>query len=195
MSESPQQIKRRTEILESARQIFSNVGFHKADMNEIAQKANIAKGTVYLYFSSKKDLFISLIREGLVDLTHKIGVDIENLEDPVERIKRSITTYMTFFEENQSLYRILLHPDKEIKDDIEETWKDYTLSKIPALSETLNEGIELGKLRTMDTITASYMILGMVDQVLHQWMTDPSSESMKKKIEQINDLLFNGITK
>lgn len=195
MAESELQIKRRKEIFEAARQIFSSVGFHKADMNEIAKRANIAKGTVYLYFPSKKDLFIDLISNGLDYLTHEIENEIQHIEDPIERFKTSVATYMTFFKDNQSLYRILLHPDKEIKDDIEKTWQNYTLSKIPAVTETLEEGIKLGKLRKIDSQTVSYMILGMIDQVLYQWMSDPELESMEKKIDIVIDVLFNGINK
>lgn len=193
MAESELQIKRRKEIFEAAQQIFSSVGFHKADMNEIAKKANIAKGTVYLYFPSKKDLFINLISKGLDTLTHEIESEIQHIDDPIERFKKSVATYMTFFKNNQSLYRILLHPDKEIKEDIEKTWQNYTLSKIPAVIETLDEGIKLGKLRKIDSQTVSYMILGMIDHVLYQWMLDPELEPMQKNIDVVVDVLFNGI--
>lgn len=49
-------------ILKSAAEVFAAKGFHDASINEIALKANIGKGTVYEYFSSKNELFLEVIR-------------------------------------------------------------------------------------------------------------------------------------
>jgi len=193
MEENKQQKKRRTEILESAKEIFSLTGFHKADMNEIAKQAKIAKGTVYLYFPSKKELFIAVIKDGLENLSKKIMDDVENIDDSVEKIKKAISTYMLFFKNHQELYRILLHPDLELIDGIAETMKDIKLSKLPRLAETLKKGIEKGQIRKLDEKSLSYMILGMTDLLLFQWLSNPDEEPIEKKIEQITDVLFRGI--
>ncbi|SET37109.1 transcriptional regulator, TetR family [Natronincola peptidivorans] len=54
--------KREFEIIQAAFKVFSKHGFHEAKMEEIARKAGIGKGTVYEYFSSKKELFQEMIR-------------------------------------------------------------------------------------------------------------------------------------
>lgn len=102
MQENDQQKKRRTDILESAEEIFSVTGFHKADMNEIAKRANVAKGTVYLYFPSKKDLFISVIKDGLENLSKGISDKVENIDDSIGKIKKAISTYMFFLQRTSS---------------------------------------------------------------------------------------------
>ena len=51
--------RREEQIYEAALKVFSKRGYYKADMDLIAQKAKIGKGTVYRYFESKKNLFIS----------------------------------------------------------------------------------------------------------------------------------------
>ena len=193
MEENEQQKKRRIEILESAETIFSSAGFHKADMNEIAKQAKIAKGTVYLYYPSKKELFIAVIRYGLENLSKKISDEVENIEDSVGKIKKAISTYMLFFKDHQALYRILLHPDLELIDGIAETMKDAKLSKLPQIEKTLKKGIEEKQIRNIDEKSLSYMILGMTDLLLFQWLSNPDEEPIEKKIEQITDVLFRGI--
>ena len=193
MEGNEQQKKRRTEILVAAKDIFSITGFHKADMNEIAKRANIAKGTVYLYFPSKKKLFIGVIKDGLESLSHKISEEVENIDDSVEKIKKAISTYMFFFKDHQALYRTLLHPDLELLDDIAETMKDIKLSKLPQLAETIKKGIKTGQIRKIDEEAVSYMILGMIDLLLFQWLSKPDKEPIEKKIRQINEVLFKGI--
>ncbi len=53
--------EKRKEILKAALVVFSQKGFHKTSMNDIAQKAEIGKGTLYDYFKSKDELFLSLL--------------------------------------------------------------------------------------------------------------------------------------
>src|SRR5215510_13262218 len=51
--------KRPEEILDAAMRVFSRRGLHKTNLEEVAREAGISKGTIYLYFKSKEDLFIA----------------------------------------------------------------------------------------------------------------------------------------
>ncbi len=194
MKENKQQKKRRADILEAAEEVFSLNGYHKADMNEIAKKASIAKGTVYLYFPSKKKIFISLIKDGLETLAKKIKEDVENIDNSVEKIKKAISTQMLYLKNHQGLYRILLQPDSELMDDVFKTMKDIRLSKLPRLAEGIKEGIKEGQIRNLNETSLSFMILGMIDMTLYHWLTNPNEEPIEKKIDLLIDVLFNGIS-
>ena len=56
---------RREAIMESAREIFFAKGFNAATMDEIAHKAELSKGALYLYFAGKEELYVSVMSEGL----------------------------------------------------------------------------------------------------------------------------------
>jgi AcrR family transcriptional regulator len=162
-------------------------------MNEIAKRANIAKGTVYLYFPSKKELFISTIKEGLEALSQKIITELENIDNSVERIKKAISTHMLYLKDHQALYKILLQPDMEFMGDVLKTVKDYKLSKLPKMAEAIKLGIKEKQIRNLDGESLSYMILGMIDLSLYQWLLNPEEEPIEKKIDLLLDVLFNGI--
>ena len=193
MERNKEQNNRRAEILKAAEEIFSLNGYHKADMNEIAKRANIAKGTVYLYFPSKKELFISTIKEGLEALSQKIITELENIDNSVERIKKAISTHMLYLKDHQALYKILLQPDMEFMGDVLKTVKDYKLSKLPKMAEAIKLGIKEKQIRNLDGESLSYMILGMIDLSLYQWLLNPEEEPIEKKIDLLLDVLFNGI--
>jgi len=193
MQENKQQKKRRTEILESAKNVFSSTSFHKAEMNEIAKRANIAKGTIYLYFPSKKELFRAVIKDGLEKLSQKIGIEVENIGDPVGKIKKAISTYMMFFNDHHALYRILIHPDLALMENMTDTITDIKLSKLPHLAETIKKGIDAGQIRDIDEDAVSYMILGMVDLLLLEWLSHPNPSPIGTRIDQVYDVLFKGI--
>ena len=193
MDKKQQQEIRRLEILEAAKEIFSNKGYHAADVNEIAQLAKIAKGTVYLYFPSKKDLFLAVIEAGIDSLTSQMESTIKENTNPLEKIKSAIRTYMLFFKNNQKFYRLLVNPDLEIFEDVSEKFKNIKLAKLPQIADTINDGINKKLIRSIDAATLSYMILGIVDFVLFQWLSNPEKESIEQKINQVYDVLFKGI--
>src|SRR5260221_12614826 len=59
---------REAEIQKAAREVFARRGFADASMEEIAQAAGLAKGTLYLYYESKRELYAAALRAGLVEL-------------------------------------------------------------------------------------------------------------------------------
>src|SRR4030095_10700541 len=63
---------RRTELLTAARAIFGKKGFHEASIDEIAEMAEVAKGTVYLYYKSKKDLYMEALKFGVESLNKEL---------------------------------------------------------------------------------------------------------------------------
>lgn len=54
---------KRSQIIDGARRVFISKGFDAASMNDITREAGVSKGTIYVYFSSKEDLFEALIEE------------------------------------------------------------------------------------------------------------------------------------
>ena len=88
--------ERRAQLLEVARKVFGNSGFHGVSMEEVAKEAGITKPILYDHFSSR-DLYLALLDEDLADLLAKVR---EALESPVgnrERIRRSFQTYGTWW--------------------------------------------------------------------------------------------------
>lgn len=86
--------QRRAEILQAALGLFSSKGFHETTMEEVAQAAEVAKGTIYLYFASKEHLLLALKKDfmqGLTDdVTAKVVDAVESLEAGKELDYRDI---------------------------------------------------------------------------------------------------------
>ena len=64
---------RRSELLTAARAVFAKKGFHDASIEEIAEMAEVAKGTVYLYYKSKNELYMEALRFGLESLNKELN--------------------------------------------------------------------------------------------------------------------------
>lgn len=98
---------RRKSILQAARKVFFKFGFQSASMEMIAQKAELAKGTLYLYFQSKEELYVSLLEEGLSILHGMIVKALSQDLDPEESILAMVESYYDFSVEHQEYFNIL----------------------------------------------------------------------------------------
>jgi len=70
--QKPDEQKRR-DIINAAARLFSNRSFHEVRLEDVATAARIGKGTIYIYFQSKEDLFASIIREGMRSLVEDLN--------------------------------------------------------------------------------------------------------------------------
>lgn len=78
------------EILEAALQVFAEKGFAAARMDEIAQRARVSKGTIYLYFESKEAVFRALIQETLAKRVSDMAALIRDYRGPVAPLLREM---------------------------------------------------------------------------------------------------------
>src|SRR6266446_5833309 len=80
------------EILAAARKVFAGSGYSEATVDQIAAAAGLAKGTIYLYFSSKKDIYLAAMKEGLVELREQTRQNMQAVEGIRAKLRTFITT-------------------------------------------------------------------------------------------------------
>jgi AcrR family transcriptional regulator len=106
--------QRRGSILKAARQVFFEKGLQAASMDEIAETAELSKGTLYLYFRSKEDLYVSLLEEGLAIL-RRMFEEVEARPLPADEALRQIGfTYYQFFKQYPDYFNILVFADARV---------------------------------------------------------------------------------
>ncbi len=97
---------RRTEILDAARKVCAARGYHEMTMEEIASAAGVAKGTVYLYFRSKHEIYWAMLENILSGLHEQVRVELSKPGTIEERLRRFITTKMEYLEAHHGLVRL-----------------------------------------------------------------------------------------
>lgn len=96
---------RRDRILSAAREVFFEQGFHRATVDDVAEQAEVGKGTVYLYFDTKETILAHLLLEGLqllVDELEAAFAPSDHLSAP-DRVHRLAAAYLKFYQ-NQPAY-------------------------------------------------------------------------------------------
>ncbi|RJP66764.1 MAG: TetR/AcrR family transcriptional regulator [Candidatus Abyssobacteria bacterium SURF_17] len=98
--------RKRERIFRNAAAEFARHGYHKANINSIAQRAGIAKGSIYLYFTDKLDLYCSTFREA-ARLQNGIFEEIEDMDlDPIAKIEKVLEKSLELFPRYRNMYKM-----------------------------------------------------------------------------------------
>jgi AcrR family transcriptional regulator len=105
--------RKRCRIMNAALKIFSTKGYSPAVLDEVAREAGIAKGTLYLYFQDKEDLFCSTIMNVIDKLIGLMREKIDDALNPVQILRDIAFLQLSFFSQNREFFRIFqtLHND------------------------------------------------------------------------------------
>lgn len=144
--------QRRNLILDAAEKVFFSKGFDLATMDEIAEEAELSKGTLYLYFNNKEELYISINIRGLSILSDMLAEVAEEDGNGLSIVRRMGETYFRFAMEYQDYFGALVSYegrkiDVEIDNQIVlecEQKGDETLSHI---IQAIERGIQDGSIK------------------------------------------------
>jgi AcrR family transcriptional regulator len=106
--------ERRRSILRAAREVFFENGFHQATVEAVAERAEVSKGTVYLYFESKETILAHLLLEGLRELVGELekAYATEESLPADERLRRLGQAYFQFFQAEPRYFHFLTAMDR-----------------------------------------------------------------------------------
>ncbi|PKR77771.1 hypothetical protein CEY16_07520 [Halalkalibacillus sediminis] len=112
------QDKKKT-IIEASIERFAKQGFHATSVQEIVDKAKVAKGSFYNYFDSKEDLIVSIYDYYYASIRNKMENATQSTTDPRESLAKQLDIYFQFIIENQSLIIMLLRDQVPLGKDME----------------------------------------------------------------------------
>jgi len=97
---------RMAELVAAARRVFSERGFHDATMEQIAQTAGVAKGTIYIYFPSKQAAYWAALEEGVLGMLEATRRSVEAAATVEAKIRTFIECKIGYFEQNRDFFKI-----------------------------------------------------------------------------------------
>ena len=182
----------RDRIVAAALDEFSDRGFHHATIDSIAERAGIAKGTVYRYFKTKEELFNALKEVTVREFVAFVKQEIEKQEDILKVIETVIKNYLGFFETNSAFFKVLLQEQKDFGREFSETFINELILALPGLKRRCWRASRDGYLKQMNYFTVFYGIIGFLNGVIHKWLHHGGEASLTAEIDTIKEVLFYG---
>ena len=142
--------QRRNAILNAARKLFFEKGFRHVTVDNIARKAELSKGSVYLYFSSKEEIYTQILLSDIDKFNRKSSHVIRNEKPAEELLLDFACTYVDFFLNDRELFRIMmtfmLHTEElNLTEDVYQRIVDATNRNAEVIENILQQGIDRGE--------------------------------------------------
>jgi TetR/AcrR family fatty acid metabolism transcriptional regulator len=167
---------RQRQILECAKKVFAERGFHAANISHICAEAGIGRGTLYQYFPNKKSVFTALLRE-TAERVHAFMLERrKGMRFPrPERLRREAVVAWTadrlrelievaFHDER--MLRIILREAVGLDMDVESILSEIDDALIAIVEQDLRASIDAGIVRDLDPNVAATLIVGGVEKLL-----------------------------
>jgi len=189
---------RRLEIVEAATEVFARVGFADTKIEDIAERAGVAKGTVYQYFDSKAELFIAVC-QNLVTWPPEAA---PFLDDPFKGFEMLIHALADSYERSRDFYVILLDYWAVLIRG-QEPYRKYFLSMGETfyahprrlLMQVVQRGRERGVFkRSADPAVVASLAIAGIEGLRTQHVQDPKHIDMKKCLTMLVKSLRDGLT-
>ena len=108
--------EREVEILTAATKVFAASGYRGAEVQAVADRAGVGKGTVYRHFPSKEELFTETLRFNLDTLKTEMEAARDAQQRPLEKLRESMRAYMQYFERNPDVIELFVQERAEFRD-------------------------------------------------------------------------------
>jgi AcrR family transcriptional regulator len=183
-------------ILEAARSVFATKGFNDATVDDIANAAGVAKGTVYLYYRSKRDIYFSALKFGIQQMYAVLDEQLKAESTTEGKLRALIAVKLAYFDENRDFFKIYyselgnlcIHPGA-----IDSEFKTLYLEQAKVIESILKEGARRKVLRAVRAEQAAFAISDIIRGVVTQRLLGWSKSKTTQDVEFIFDLIWKGI--
>jgi AcrR family transcriptional regulator len=185
------------EIMDAARKVFASKGFNATTMDDVAEHAGIAKGTLYLYFRSKREIFVAALVQGIRQLSKDTERRVEAASGVLGKIDAFVRTRVEYFESNRDFFLIyhseigdlLVHPAKQDGD-----MADLYLDQARLLEAVLTAGASNGEVRELRAAATAFTICDMTRGVIVQRLLGWSKATLEEDLQHVIGLIWRGIS-
>ena len=190
---------RRAEILEQAEKIFAAKGFHNAAVAEIAGASGFAVGTLYQFFPSKEQLYISMLTEKLNMMYSAIRESVAKEMDIVKKIEVLVASQFNFVENNTEFCRLFIRGDhlslSEGSVELRKRLKNDYDTHVSFMEEVIREGIRAGLLKKMEPRMMAAALTGITNSYASKWLVAMEGTSLTSYVPFVMDIFLEGVRK
>ncbi len=196
--------QRRREILDAARQEFFERGFHHPTMDDIAARAQVSKGTIYLYYKSKEAILAHLLLEGLDLLLGqmKAACPVSDAAPPEQTLQQLALAYLHFCQTYPNYFRLIMAFDRgrfeeSICPELHQQVLEKSLQGLDLLARTIERGVEAGDFPVDDSWQAAGAVWAALNGVLvlmaHPLRRQILRSDLETMFEASLDLVVRGL--
>ena len=184
---------KRQRIMHAAEKLFRARQFHELTLDDIAREADVGKGTLYLYFSDKNDLFFQTAVAGYDEMCELLRQNLVADAPFREDLLRACETISAFFKTRRPLFRMIETEGDRVLGDtagLRKRWQQRREKLVAALAAVIAHGVDTGEIRSdVPALVLAEYLLGLMRT--RAWEMDDWPEAMRSD-EVVADFFLNG---
>lgn len=187
------QTRRRAEILEAATQVFADRGFAATDVQVVADRLVVGKGTVYRYFPSKEELFLAAVDFAMTQLRAAVDEAAGKAELPLDRLAAGVQAYLAFFDKHPEVVELLIQERAHFRDRKQPTYFQHRDSSLDPWKELFRGLIRQGVVRRVPVERITNVISDLLYGTMFTNYFAGRKKSLASQCEDVLDILFRGL--
>lgn len=182
---------RRQEIIAAALKIFGSKGFAATRAEDIAAEAGIGKGTLYLYFRSKEDIYVAAVQHAIDQMNDRLRDRLEGVEGIERRIAVYIAVRLEFWLEKKSLHRLVLTVGREPQH------RAHTNTLLRAMAnrlvEMFEDGVARGEVKAQPFEPIAWALLDMIHGANERRLDNIAKQSIESDARFIAEITLRSL--
>ncbi|MCH7658727.1 MAG: TetR/AcrR family transcriptional regulator [Bacteroidetes bacterium] len=197
MTQESKQDLRKKQILDAALKLVVEKGYSNCRMDDIAQASNLSKGSIYWYYKSKKEVFLSLINYWVnnfgVTLNHIVEEDLS----PSDQLRRLFEFFLNIYENNPNVFIAELEfwslsiRDEDFNKKTQKVYYEF----LELIENIIQKGVEIGEFKNVEVKVAALSILVNIEGIIWFSLFDIHGITARHYIETITDFILAGLSK
>src|SRR5438876_4203270 len=188
-------VDKRAIILRAATRVFARNGYFNSEVADIARAADVADGTVYLYFKSKEEILHSIFDQNMDDAIAAARKLIEKVDDPREKLRRIALLHLQRLGSNRDLavvFQVELRGSTKFMEEFSAAgFAEY----LELLRKIFEEGQRSGVFRKdLNAKLVSKILFGALDEMATNWIISKRTYRLEPMADIVMDVFLNGVS-
>jgi TetR/AcrR family transcriptional regulator, fatty acid metabolism regulator protein len=181
-------------ILDAAVAVFAEKGFFTARISDIADRASVADGTVYLYFKNKEEILTMAINTAFDAFMRHARTELEKLADPAERLRRLAFLHLDALGSNRNLAVVFQMELRQRTRFLSEFSHHHMVEYLALAGAAISDGQASGIFRPeMPAKVAANCFFGALDEMVTSWVLNEHEYRLANVSDTVVDIFLNGM--
>jgi TetR/AcrR family fatty acid metabolism transcriptional regulator len=181
-------------ILDAAVAVFADKGFSNSRISDIADRANVADGTVYLYFKNKEEILMTAINTAFDAFMRNARTEVEKLPRPAERLRRLAFLHLDALGSNRNLAVVFQMELRQSTRFLSEFSHQHMVEYLGLVRSAISDGQASGSFRhDMSDKIAANCFFGALDEMVTSWVLSEHEYRLSNVADSVVDIFLNGM--
>ena len=185
--------KRSLEILDVAVDAFASQGFVQTDVQAIADRVGVGKGTIYRHFGNKESLFLATVKHARDKLISAVDASQDETNEPLVRLRICMASILKFFDSHPKIVELLIEERALFRDRRPSLFFEHDEDRKRHWAELLEKMIAEGTIREIPVPQIQDTISRFVFGAMFFNYFEGNRKPMANQAEAMFDILFGGL--